>query len=76
MPDILIRGLDPILLKQLKSQAKRHGRTLQSEARFILEQATQADPEAIAAIFARCDKLLAGRRFSGSAKLIRQDRNR
>ena len=33
MPDILVRGLTPEMLKRLKARAKRHGRSLQSEAK-------------------------------------------
>lgn len=76
MSDILIRGLDARAVKRLKARARRHGRSLQSEARLVLEQAAEADPAEVAAIFARWKKRLAGRRFSGGVKLIRQDRDR
>jgi hypothetical protein len=49
---------------------------LQSEARFVLKQAAGAQPEEVAAILAGWKKRFAGRRFTGSVKLIRQDRER
>ena len=76
MSDILIRGLDKRSLERLRARARRHGRSLQSEARLVLEQAAGADPEQVASIFADWKKRFAGRRFKSSAKIIRQDRKR
>jgi plasmid stability protein len=74
--DILIRGLDAQAVKRLKTRAKRHGRSLQSEARLLLEQAAGSGTEEIAAMLDRWKERFAGRKFSSSAKLIRQDRDR
>jgi plasmid stability protein len=76
MSDILIRGLDKATFERLRARARRHGRSLQSEARFVLQQAAGAQPEEIAAILAGWKKRFAGRRFTGSVRLIRQDRER
>ena len=76
MPDILIRGLNAQVLKRLKARAKRNGRSLQSEAKLLLEQAAGAGGEEIAAMLDRWKQRFADRRFSGSAKLIREDRDR
>ena len=38
MPDLLIRKLDPSLVDRLKAQAKRNGRSMEAEARAILEE--------------------------------------
>lgn len=74
MSDVLIRGLDVKALQRLKARAKRHGRSLQSEAKLILEQAAgQAD---LAAILRQWRQRFLGRIFSDSAALIRQDRRR
>lgn len=75
MPDILIRGFDAQLLKRLKARAKRNGRSLQSEAKMVLEQA--AGPTMAEALerAAQWRKKL-GRQFSNSADLIREDRER
>ena len=76
MPDILIRGLDERTLKRLKARAKRHGRSLQSEARLLLEQAAGADPGEIAAMLDGWKRRFRGRKLSSSVALIREDRNR
>lgn len=39
MPQILVRDLDAEVIEQLKERARRHGRSLQKEAKAILEQA-------------------------------------
>ena len=76
MSDILIRGLNARVLKRLRARARRHGRSLQSEARQVLEEAAGADPSEVAALLAGWRKRFAGRRFAGSAGLIRADRKR
>ena len=76
MPDILIRGLEPETIRQLKVRAKRHGRSLQGEVKLLVEQATGAGSQHIAAMFDRWQRRFAGRRFSSSVRLIREDRNR
>jgi plasmid stability protein len=76
MAQILIRNLDAKVVKQLKERAKRHGRSLESEARILLEQAAGADSEKIADMIDNWKQRFAGRRFRNSAKLIREDRNR
>jgi plasmid stability protein len=76
MPDILVRDLDERTLDRLKERARRHGRSLQGEAKTLLERAAGLDAESVAAMFDRWDGRLKGRRFSGSAKLVREDRER
>jgi antitoxin FitA len=76
MSDILIRGLDAQTLKRLKDRAKRHGRSLQNEARLVLEQAAGGGADEIAAMLDGWKKRFAGRRFRRSEDLIREDRDR
>jgi plasmid stability protein len=76
MPDILIRGLEPETIRELKTRAKRNGRSLQSEAKMLIEQATGSGSRDITAMFDRWQKRFAGRKFSSSAQLIRKDRDR
>ena len=76
MSDILIRGLNQRSLQRLKARAKRHGRSLQSEAKRLLESASGAETEETAKILERWKVRFAGRKFSSSADMIRQDRNR
>jgi hypothetical protein len=64
-------------LKRLKERAKQNRRSLQGEAKIILEQASdQMTMGEFRAASRRIRKLLKGRRFSDSAKLIREDRER
>ena len=76
MPDLLIRGLAPETIRRLKARAKRHGKSLQSEVKLLVEQATGGDAQKIAAMFDRWQQRFAGRKFSSSARLIREDRKR
>ena len=76
MSDILIRGLDAETVKRLKARARRHGRSLQSEAKLLLEQAAGAGGEEIAAMLEGWQQRFAGRRFTDSGDLIREDRQR
>lgn len=76
MPDILIRGLDPQTLKRLKTRAKRNGRSLQSEARLAIEKAAGPGAAEVVAMLKKWRRQFAGRQFSDSADLIREDRDR
>jgi len=76
MPDILVRGLDPKTVEHLKLRAKRHGRSVQSEAKMLLEQAAGASREEIAAMFTAWKKRFAGREFDSSTDILRKDRDR
>ncbi|MGH7230402.1 MAG: FitA-like ribbon-helix-helix domain-containing protein [Nitrospiraceae bacterium] len=77
MAQVLIRNLDEKVVDRLKKRAKEHGRSLQAEAKMILEQAAP-DYEAV---WRRIDsfrnKLKKSRRkFSDSTELVREDRDR
>jgi len=76
MPDILVRGLDTEKVQRLKARAKRHGRSLQSEAKLLLEQAADVGTEKLDDILNRWKKHFTSRKFSSSARLIREDRRR
>ncbi|NLE57312.1 MAG: TraY domain-containing protein [Planctomycetes bacterium] len=76
MSDILIRGLDAQTLKRLKARARRNGRSLQNEAKLLLEQAAGVGADEIADMLEGWKKRLAGRRFRRSEDLIREDRDR
>jgi plasmid stability protein len=76
MPDILVRGLDPDTVKQLKARAKRHGRSLQGEAKLVLEQAAGTGAEEISRMLERWKRRFAGRRLAPSVDLVREDRER
>jgi len=76
MPHILVRDLDPNTIGRLKSSAKRHGRSLQGEVKAILEEAAPMTMSEFRAVSEKWHKYLKGRKFSDSAKLIREDRVR
>lgn len=38
MPDLLIRGLEPELKRQIEERARSHGRSLSGEAKFLLRK--------------------------------------
>ncbi|HEY3197872.1 MAG TPA: hypothetical protein VGJ57_07645 [Nitrospirales bacterium] len=74
MPDILVRDLDSHTIERLKLSAKQHGRSLQREVKSILEETVPMTMTEARAVSERWQKRLKGRKFSDSAKLIRQDR--
>jgi plasmid stability protein len=76
MADILIRGFDAHALRRLKARAKRNGRSLQSEAKLLLEQAAGPGPAEVAAMLEKWRRKLRGRKFDDSVSLIREDRER
>ena len=76
MPDILIRELNAQAVKRLKARAKRHGRSLQGEAKLLLEQAAGIGGEEVAAMFDGWKQRFTGRKFSDSADMIGEDRQR
>jgi len=79
MAQILVRNLDEKVVKQLKKRAKREGRSLQAEAKRILEQAATSptvDMVTAKKMMEDFRRRFKGRRFSDSAELIRQDRER
>ena len=77
MTDILIRDVNGKALARLKARAKRNGRSLQGEAKLILENAAGSLTlrEAVAMARQWQTKLSKnGKKFSDSAELIREGR--
>ena len=77
MPSILVRDLDPTTIKRLKAQAARNGRSLQAEAKAIIERGAQektiAELQRQAKAFS---KRFEGRKMTNTVRLIREDRRR
>ena len=77
MPQMLVRDLDPEVVERLKARARVHGRSLQKEVKAILEEAAATlsirEAEEVAGSWQR---RLAGREYSDSAELVREDRER
>lgn len=76
MAQILVRDVDASIVERLKTQARRHGRSLQGEVKVILIEATDLSLREANAVSAQWQKRLAGRGFRDSAQLIREDRRR
>ena len=75
MSDILVRGLDEQAVKRLKERAKQNGRSLQSEAKRVLENSAGISILQWLESTRGLRKKL-GRKFDNGADLIRQDRDR
>lgn len=76
MADILVRGLNSKAVKRLKDNARRNGRSLQSEAKLLLERAAMNDGREIAQIFDRWKARFGNRKFVNNLDLIREGRRR
>lgn len=84
MAQLQVEDLSPILIQQLETVAKRHGRSLQEEIKHILQQAaqsqlrfyrTQGDMAKATEAVVRSQARYTGRTFSDSAALIRDVRD-
>lgn len=81
MNQVVIKDLDPAIVEKLKIRAQLQGRTLEAELKVILEAAAEGvDRAAIkAAAWERIERSrakYAGRTFSDSVELLREDRQR
>jgi len=79
MPQILIRDVDADVVQRLKERAKENSRSLESEAKLILEQAANEPKLDHEKALKLCDEIRSrfkGRKFPDSAELIREDRDR
>jgi plasmid stability protein len=76
MAQVLVRDLETTVVTRLKARARRHGRSLQTELREILEKASRHEAVDARAVAARIRRQLAGRSHSDSASLLAEDRAR
>ena len=76
MGQVLVRNLSREVVRKLKIRAQQHRRSLQEELKDILEQAARHNAKDVQAKVNQVRKLFAGRKFSDSSDLIRQDRVR
>lgn len=76
MARILIRDLDDDAVKRLKERARRHGRSLQGEAKLILTRAAGLGFKDARKLARQWHKKLAGRALPDTTDLIREDRQR
>lgn len=76
MAQVLVRDLAPAVVEKLKRRARQNGRSLEAELRSILQRAAGEGAEQLLAEVQRVRDMFAGRTFSDSAELIREDRDR
>jgi len=78
MAQVLVRNLKDTVVARLKKRARTKGRSLQAEVKTILEEAANEAPEEFWKEADRIREQLhrSGRKFSDSAALIREDRDR
>ena len=74
MSQLLIRGLDEKEVECLKKRAQQNGRSLESEARTILQQVSKVDMDTARKLAEQIARKHTGKKVSDSAKLIREDR--
>ena len=76
MAQVLVRDLKANVVARLKARAKRHGRSLQTELKEILDTAARHDAVEARAVAARIRRQLGGRAHSDSVDLLAEDRSR
>jgi plasmid stability protein len=74
--DVLIKDISEETLAKLRRRAERHGRSVEEEVRQIIDDGAQGDFAEARRGVEDVRAILAGRRFSDSAELIREDRDR
>jgi antitoxin FitA len=76
MANVLVQDLSEATLTLLRRRAERHGRSLEDEVRTIIENSAQGEFAEARRGVEEIRAMLGGRRFSDSAELIREDRDR
>ena len=77
MPSILIRGLTLKTIRRLKARAAASGRSLQTEAKAILEKsATEKTLDELRQEAEEFSKRFEGRKMADTVELIREMRGR
>lgn len=76
MAQVLIRDLKTDVVARLKARAKRHGRSLHTELKEILDKASRQSAVEARTLADRIRRQLAGRPHSDSVELLTDDRAR
>ncbi|MDQ2687415.1 MAG: Arc family DNA-binding protein [Armatimonadota bacterium] len=76
MAQVLVRDLEDTVVEKLKERARSQGRSLESELRQILQQAAEERQTPPNFSITELQAMFAGRRFTDSGKLQREDRER
>jgi plasmid stability protein len=74
MLKLILQDVTPEAVEELRRRAEPHGRTVEAEARVILEEALGLSRARALRQARRLRESLAGRTFSDSAELIRAAR--
>lgn len=76
MAQLLIRNLDPEIIEHLKERARRNNRSLQGEAKALLEESFPVSAREALATSQKWRSRLAGKIRGDSAVMVREDRRR
>lgn len=76
MEDIVLHDLDPGLVERLRQEAERHGRSIEAEAKLLLATSVGLSRAEALRLADQFRSQFAGRVFSDSADLVREDRER
>ena len=76
MAQVLVRDLKTDVVSRLKARAKRHGRSLQTELKEILQTASRHSAVDARALADRIRRQLGGRAHTDSVELLVEDRAR
>ncbi len=76
MAQLLIRNLAPEFIEYLKERARRNNRSLQGEAKALLEEAFPVSTREALEISKKWRSRLGGKIRGDSARIIREDRQR
>lgn len=76
MPQLLIRNLETETIERLKERAKLHNRSLQGEVKSILELSAKMTMEEARKRAMKIRASFGKKKFTDSAGLIREDRDR
>jgi antitoxin FitA len=74
--ELILRDVTPEVVEGLRKRAEDHGRSVEGEARAILEESLGLSKSRARDAARRIREQFAGRTFSDSAELIREDRDR
>ena len=76
MAELVVRDLNPEVVAHLEVRARSNGRSLEEEAKAILEAAVPLSRHEALRIAQEWQQRLAGRVMSDSVELLREDRER
>lgn len=76
MAQVLVRDIESVVVEKLRLRAQKNNRSLEAELRSILQKAAGEEMSEVLVEVAKVRALFAGRTFSDSVELLREDRER